>query len=159
MPLISVIVPNFNGEGYLNECLNSITGQNYPNLELLVIDGGSSDNSLSIIRSYSDYVSTLISEPDRGQSHAINKGLRIAQGEIVVYVNSDDLMEPLSLHTVGAYFSSNRDVNWLAGSCRVFGEDIETWLLRPQGWSRLIDTVMPWQRLTNMYSPSPAPLS
>jgi GT2 family glycosyltransferase len=146
LPRISVVVPNFNGELYLAECLNSVISQNYPVLELIVTDGGSVDNSVSIIESYGHAVSRFTSEPDGGQSDAINKGIRMATGDIVAYLNSDDVLEPASLGTVASFFQSNPDVQWLAGGCRVFGDGVDTWVLRPEGWQTLSDTVTPWAR-------------
>jgi glycosyltransferase involved in cell wall biosynthesis len=143
---ISVVVPNFNGELYLPECLDSIVAQGYPNLELIVVDGASTDRSMEIVRSYGGAVSIAVSEPDSGQSDAINKGLRRATGEVVVYLNSDDVLEPGCLFTVGQFFASHADTDWLAGGCRVFGATVETAILRPEGWSRLSDSLLPWNR-------------
>lgn len=145
--LISVVVPNFNGEAYLRECIDSVVGQNYPALELIMIDGGSSDKSVSIIESYGRAVNVFVSERDRGQSNAINKGLRLAKGDVVAYLNSDDVLEPGSLRKVASFFQSNSDVQWLAGGCRVFGDGIQPWLLCPAGWSSLSETIIPWARV------------
>lgn len=144
-PGISIVIPNFNGAPYLRECINSIYEQGYPELELLVIDGGSTDDSAVIVRDSGASI-VFVSEPDGGQSDAINKGLRRATGEIVAYVNSDDILAPGSLEKVGAFFRANPQVDWLAGSCRVFGEGVNTQFIEPQGWERLIDTILPWAR-------------
>jgi glycosyltransferase involved in cell wall biosynthesis len=89
-PKLSVVVPSYNQANYLEETLLSIIRQNYPNLELIVIDGGSTDHSTEIIKNYEQYISYWISEKDRGQSHAINKGFEKATGEWVAWMNSDD---------------------------------------------------------------------
>jgi glycosyltransferase involved in cell wall biosynthesis len=145
-PRISIVVPNFNGARYLPACLESILGQHYKNLELLVIDGGSRDESAAVVRECGSAVDVFVSETDAGQSEAINKGLARATGEIVAYVNSDDISEPGSLERVGRFFKTNPRAEWLAGGCRVFGELIKDWYLHPSGWERLIDTVLPWAR-------------
>jgi glycosyltransferase involved in cell wall biosynthesis len=121
-------------------------GQGYEDLELLVIDGGSNDDSAAIIRSFGAKVNVFVSEPDTGQSDAINKGLARATGEIVAYVNSDDLLEPGSLGCVGDFFKEHPEAEWLAGGCRVFGEGIQEWCLRAEGWEKLIETILPWAR-------------
>lgn len=115
-------------------------------MEVIFADGGSTDDSLSIVQSYGSMISELISEPDRGQSDAINKGIRRSSGDIIAYVNSDDLLEPGALQRVSEYFTRHTDAEWLVGSCRVFGADTQEWILRPEGWTRLLDTVLPWSR-------------
>jgi glycosyltransferase involved in cell wall biosynthesis len=88
---LSVIIPNFNSGCTLEETLCSIISQKYPNLELIVIDGSSTDNSLEIIKKYEKHLSYWVSEKDNGQAHAINKGLKIAAGEYISFMNADDL--------------------------------------------------------------------
>ena len=95
--------------------------QNYANLEYIIIDGGSSDGSAEIIRRYANRLAYWVSEPDRGQAHAINKGLERASGEIVAYLNSDDLYLPGALATVADHFSRNPSTLWAAGGCIWFG--------------------------------------
>ena len=92
LPKISIIIPNLNYGMYLEECLNSIINQKYPYLEIIVIDGGSTDNSLQIIEQYKKHLFYSISELDNGQSDAINKGFNIATGEYIYYLNSDDCL-------------------------------------------------------------------
>lgn len=90
LPSLSIIIPSFNQVSFIEETLCSIINQKYPGLELIVIDGGSTDGSTEIIRRYEKYISYWVSETDRGQSHAINKGLEKATGEWVGWINSDD---------------------------------------------------------------------
>lgn len=90
-PKISVVVPSFNQAVYLEETLLSIINQSYSNFELIVIDGGSSDDSIEIIKKYSDNIAFWVSEKDNGQTHAINKGFKIAKGDLVCWMNSDDV--------------------------------------------------------------------
>ncbi|MGA3080475.1 MAG: glycosyltransferase family 2 protein [Terracidiphilus sp.] len=114
-PKISVVVPSFNQAKYLELTLRSIVDQNYPNLELIVIDGGSSDESPEIIRNYERYMKFWCSEPDGGQTQGIIKGFSHATGEILCFLNSDDLFEPGALREAGEYFSLHPGVDAVYG--------------------------------------------
>ncbi|MCS3059950.1 glycosyltransferase family 2 protein [Bacteroides salyersiae] len=107
LPKISIITITFNSEKTLEETIESVLSQNYPNLEYLIIDGGSSDGTLEIVKRYKDKIDFVISEPDRGISDAFNKGIRYATGEIVGIINSDDLLLPDALHKVAENYDSN----------------------------------------------------
>ena len=91
-PRITIVTPSFNQGGFLSETIESILNQDYPNLEYIVIDGGSTDESLDIIKRYEDQLSYWCSEKDRGQSDAIMKGFNRATGELFAWVNSDDVL-------------------------------------------------------------------
>ena len=112
-PKISIITPSFNQGQYIEETILSVLGQGYPNLEYIIIDGGSTDNSVEIIKKYEKNLKYWISEQDKGQSNAINKGFSLASGEILGWLNSDDMYLPGVLYylskiidtsTPGIYF-------------------------------------------------------
>lgn len=120
-PKITVITPSFNQADFLEETIRSVLDQNYPNLEYIIIDGGSTDNSVNIIRNYESRLSYWVSEKDNGQSHAINKGLKKASGDIISWLCSDDLYLPDTLHEVARLFTANPDVCLLHGKSVLFG--------------------------------------
>lgn len=110
LPKISIITPSFNQADYLEETILSIINQNYPNLEYIIIDGGSTDNSVEIIKKYEDHIDYWVSEKDNGQSHAINKGFAKATGEILNWINSDDvLVENALIKIADAYLKRKND--------------------------------------------------
>ena len=100
---ISVVTPSYNQGKFIEQTILSVLNQHYPNLEYIVVDGGSTDETLQILHKYQDRL-RWISEPDHGQSDAINKGLRMAHGQILTYLNSDDLLLPGALEHVNNYF-------------------------------------------------------
>ncbi len=106
-PRITVITPSYNQGQYLEETIRSVLLQGFPNLEYFVIDGGSSDNSVEIIKIYQPWIDYWVSEPDRGQAHAINKGLERATGDIILWVNSDDYLLPGSLNLFALAYQTN----------------------------------------------------
>ena len=107
MPRISLITPSFQQQGYLADCLASVHDQGYPELEHIVVDGGSTDGSKEQIERYADKLAWWCSTPDNGQSHAINKGLAHATGDVFGWLNSDDLLLPGALHEVGNAFAAD----------------------------------------------------
>jgi glycosyltransferase involved in cell wall biosynthesis len=117
-PRISIVTPSFNQGIYLEQTIQSVLDQGYPNLEYFIIDGGSTDGSVDIIRKYSDRVAYWVSEPDRGQSHAINKGLARATGDILAYLNSDDVYVEGALWRVAAAFVERPSADLVHGVCR-----------------------------------------
>lgn len=117
-PRISVITPSFNQALYIEETLLSVRRQNYPNLEHIVIDGGSTDGTLAILERYRAGLAHLVSEPDRGQSHAINKGMALATGEMLTWLNSDDMLAPGALAAAALGFASS-GADLVAGICRI----------------------------------------
>jgi glycosyltransferase involved in cell wall biosynthesis len=108
-PKITVITPSFNQGQYLEETIHSVLDQDYPTLEYMIVDGGSTDNSVEIIHKYESQLSYWVSEPDRGQAHAINKGLIRCTGDLVGWINSDDLLLPGALHKLAQAYSRRPD--------------------------------------------------
>lgn len=114
---ISIIVPSYNKAEYIKETLQSIVTQNYPNLEVIIQDGGSTDGTLEIIKKYAKKYPYLIweSKKDKGQTDAINKGLKRATGEVLAFINADDVYLPGALYAVGEYFKKYPHTLWMAG--------------------------------------------
>lgn len=121
-PKVSVVTPSFNQAEYLAETLASIVNQRYPNLELIVMDGGSTDGSREVIKSFEPHIAFWVSERDRGQSNAINMGLARATGDVLCWLNSDDVFLPGALNTVAYTFNSHPDWDWISGPSLKFGE-------------------------------------
>lgn len=121
-PKISVVTVSYNQGNFIERCIASIVNQGYPNLEYIIIDGGSTDDTLNVIDKYKDVIDIVISEPDNGQSDALNKGFKLATGEILTWVCSDDALEPNSLYHAGSNFI-NYDVDIIAGECRIVDEN------------------------------------
>ena len=112
-PRITIVTPSFNQAAFLEQAICSILSQAYPNLEYIVIDGGSTDGSQEIIRKYESYLSYWVTEPDSGQYHAINKGFARASGQIMGWLNSDDMHCPWTLRTVAEIMRDCPEVEWL----------------------------------------------
>ena len=119
LPRISIITPSFNQAEFIEQTISSVLAQEYPNVEYIVIDGGSTDGSVDVIQKYQDRIAYWVSEKDRGQAHAINKGLRRATGDIIGYLNSDDYYTDGALARVANSFSHDPDVALWHGRCRV----------------------------------------
>jgi len=114
-PKISIVTPSFNQGQFLGECIDSVLSQKYPNLEYIIMDGGSTDNSLKIIKKYKKQLTYWQSKPDDGQYPAINEGFKKTTGEIMTWINSDDILHPKSLETVADVFLNFTGVEWIMG--------------------------------------------
>lgn len=115
-PKISVVTPSYNQAEFLERTIRSVLDQNYPNLEYIVIDGGSTDGSVEIIRRYADRISYWVSEPDHGQTDAINKGLRQATGAWVAWQNSDDVYYPGVFEALIKTAANREDIDLVIGN-------------------------------------------
>lgn len=122
LPRISIVTPCLNQARYIEKTVRSILAQGYPDLDYLVVDGGSTDGTIDILKKFEPRL-RWISEADRGQSHAINKGFSLTTGEVCGFLNADDLYEPGALERVGKFFSDHPDREWLAGRCRIIGSN------------------------------------
>ncbi len=114
-PKISIITPSLNHGRFIEETIRSVLLQSYPNLEYIVIDGASQDETMELIRKYSPWITHWVSEPDQGQAEAINKGFRKATGDIMGWLNSDDTYTPDAIWRVARYFIEHRDINMVYG--------------------------------------------
>jgi len=125
-PKISIVVPSYNQGQYLEDTILSIINQQYPNLEVFVVDGGSKDNSVDIIKKYEQHFTWWVSEKDKGQSDAINKGFARVTGDIVTWLCSDDLYTEDALKKVANIFSSlSDDTGLVYGTAMLFGENMK----------------------------------
>lgn len=106
-PLVSIITVVYNGEKYLEQTINSVLEQTYRNIEYIIIDGGSLDGTLGIIKSYEKHITKWISEPDQGLYDAMNKGIKIAKGELIGMINSDDWYEPNAVELIVDVYKKN----------------------------------------------------
>lgn len=137
LPRISLVTPSYNQSQFLEQTLCSVVDQGYSNLEYGVIDGGSSDDSVNIIKRYSSRIDFWVSESDRGQAHAINKGFSQTSGEVMGWLNSDDILLPNTLKTVGTLFAHFPEISWITGigvNIDAHGETIST--TKPVGYKR-----------------------
>lgn len=122
-PKISVITPSFNQAAYLERTILSVLDQDYPNIEYIIIDGGSTDGSVDIIRQYAHRLTHWVSEPDRGQAHAINKGLQQATGKWVAWQNSDDFFYPGTFLQLAQMAAIEPDADLIIGNMNLIDKD------------------------------------
>lgn len=125
-PLISIVTPSFNQAKYLEQTIQSVLSQEYPSIEYLIVDGGSTDGSTDIIKNYSDRLAWWVSEKDRGQADAVNKGFAKAQGKYCGWVNSDDLYVPDAIQQAVTILEQNADVGFVFGDVKSIDENTHT---------------------------------
>ncbi len=122
-PLISIVIPSFNQGKYIEQTIVSIIDQAYKKVEIIIIDAASTDETVAVIKKYEQHISYWISEPDRGQSDAINKGLEKCTGEIFNWINSDDYLEPDALENIAKAFAANKHAQIVCGYTRCFYDE------------------------------------
>ncbi|MGD0015988.1 MAG: glycosyltransferase family 2 protein [Verrucomicrobiia bacterium] len=142
-PKITIVTPSFNQAQFLEETIRSVLLQGYPNLEYMVIDGGSTDGSVDVIRRYAPWLAFWTSEPDRGQSDAINKGWQRATGDVLAYLNSDDTYLPGALRWVAETFAQNPSLGLVYGRVCVIDEQSRVLRERPVRQASLAE-VLRW---------------
>ena len=147
LPLISIVTPSFNQGRFIRATIDSVLSQNYPKLEYWVIDGGSTDGTLEILQSYGSRIN-WVSQKDHGQADAINIGLSRCHGDVLAYLNSDDIYLPGALKRVGEYYAKTL-ADWITGDCLV----IDGWLIR--SYKRLLMSL--YSRTTLMIADSMLP--
>lgn len=146
LPRLTVITPSLNQASYLERALTSVLDQGYPDLEYIVMDGGSTDGSVDILHRYDDRLAHWVSEPDEGQSWAINRAIERSTGEVIAYINSDDYYVPGAFEAALPYFE-DPSVRWVAGAAESRYPDgtVEVlWLPRPPRGSRVSWVRGPW---------------
>lgn len=131
---ISIVTPSLNQGKFIKEAISSVLDQDYPNVEHIIVDGGSEDETLNILREYSSKTERIkwISEPDKGQSDAINKGFRMATGDIIGWLNADDRYLPGCFQTVVQTFADNPDVDIVYGDYRFIDESGNVFKVRKE---------------------------
>ncbi len=152
-PRISLVTPSYNQGRFLEKTIRSVLLQKYPNLEYIVMDGGSTDHSVNILRTYSPWLTHWVSQPDHGQSHAINQGFAVASGQIFGWLNSDDFLLPRALERVAMAYRQNPSAVAWAGSCHFI--DLEDRILQvqaPRGLER--DSIADWWNVGAFCQPS-----
>lgn len=122
-PKISIVTPSYNQAQFLEQTILSVLNQNYPNLEYIIIDGGSTDGSVEIINKYEKYLTYWASEKDKGQTNAINKGIQMASGEILAYLNSDDMYLKGTLSRVANYFQKYPQIDLIYGNVHLIDKN------------------------------------
>jgi glycosyltransferase involved in cell wall biosynthesis len=144
-PKISIVTPSFNQGAYIEQTLLSVINQGYPHVEHIVVDGSSTDDTLQTLDRYRDRLAHVISEPDNGQGHAINKGMACATGEILTWLNSDDMLAPGALASVALAFDTNQ-ADMIAGICLLYREG----RLQAQHLTSCADGPLPLEDLLNL---------
>lgn len=141
LPLVSIVTPSYNKGAFIEETIMSVRKQGYPHIEHIVVDGGSTDITLEILRKHADGL-VWISEPDKGQSDAINKGWKMSKGEILAYLNADDTYLPNAVETAVKFLVQNRELHMIYGDCNIIDERGQTVARYPASEFNLVDLIV-----------------
>jgi glycosyltransferase involved in cell wall biosynthesis len=121
-PSVTIVTPSFNQGKFIEQTILSVINQSYPNIEYIIMDGGSTDGTIDIIKKYEKHISYWESKEDNGQTHAINKGFRMAMGEYVGWLNSDDWLEPFAVSKIISCFQLNKNIGTVYGHLNIVDE-------------------------------------
>jgi glycosyltransferase involved in cell wall biosynthesis len=138
LPRISLVTPVWNSGKYIEQTIRSVLAQEYPNLEYIIVDGGSTDGTIDIIRKYENRISVWISEPDKGMYDALNKGFSRTSGEVMGWISATDILHPAALTVVGGVLHQFPEVEWITGRPSHINEEGQTYNVDPvPRWSRI----------------------
>jgi len=151
LPLISIVMVVYNGEKYIEEAIQSVIEQSYKNIEFIIIDGNSNDNTVAIINRYAENIDYFISEPDKGQSDAFNKAFKKCNGKLVTWLNADEILVPGSIAKVGKKLLHNPNIEWISGDMIVINNQKNVIKCRSGEWGGGISAFF---GNLNVYGPS-----
>lgn len=155
-PKFTVVTPTYNQGQFIEKTIDSVLSQGYPNLEFIIIDGGSKDNTVEIIKKYERHLAYWVSEPDRGQCHAINKGMTIASGEYLAWLNSDDWYLPGALNKMHALFLTNPEAGMVVGAGRMVNQAGKVLRLVPAPRDVTLESLFSWLNGCDFLQPASA---
>ena len=144
--MISIITPVYNGEPFIESCIKVVIDQAYPDVEHIIVDGGSTDRTVEIIKQYAQEYPHIrwISEKDKGQSDAMNKGIAMATGEILAILNVDDFYEPNVLNRISKIFKTLPEPSLLVGNCNIWNDEGNVFRVNKPAKLKLVDLLMGW---------------
>lgn len=147
---ISIVIPTYNQADFIEETILSIINQDYKNIELIIYDGGSTDNTIEILKKYDKYITFWKSERDKGQTHAINKGFEKCTGEIIAWINSDDFYVENTFSKINDFFEKNKAAMWVAGNVLFMNTKNVIYIRKHPNTNRLLEKF----GMMSVYQPS-----